>query len=170
MTGSWDCAEARISLGVYVLGAIDPAERALVDAHLAAAVVAIVGGVFGSLAASRAPAAPPGAIPFWPGKTTWEKVAAASHTTDAWATVDYGPERWGTVVAAQVTGIPIGTTCELYAVHPDGTRTQVMSWTTANDEGSVWYWGSLSMPSTSEGISGFQVTTGPKLLVTVPAT
>ncbi len=30
-----DCPEARISLGVYVLGAIDPAERALVDAHLA---------------------------------------------------------------------------------------------------------------------------------------
>jgi len=34
MTESWDCAEARISLGVYVLGAIDPAERALVDQHL----------------------------------------------------------------------------------------------------------------------------------------
>jgi hypothetical protein len=31
----WDCAETRISLGVYVLGAIDPAERAMVDAHLA---------------------------------------------------------------------------------------------------------------------------------------
>jgi hypothetical protein len=29
-----DCEEARISLGVYVLGAIDPAERAMVDAHL----------------------------------------------------------------------------------------------------------------------------------------
>ncbi|MBV9381346.1 MAG: zf-HC2 domain-containing protein [Streptosporangiaceae bacterium] len=30
-----DCSEARLSLGVYVLGAIDPAERALVDGHLA---------------------------------------------------------------------------------------------------------------------------------------
>jgi hypothetical protein len=29
-----ECPEARISLGVYVLGAIDPAERTLVDAHL----------------------------------------------------------------------------------------------------------------------------------------
>lgn len=29
-----DCHETRVSLGVYVLGAIDPAERALVDAHL----------------------------------------------------------------------------------------------------------------------------------------
>jgi hypothetical protein len=241
MTGSWDCAEAKISLGVYVLGAIEPAERALVDAHLAtcrdcrdelaglagipallarvnpeeigrigveetgpaspsspppelidtvldlaaarrrrtwwryaavaAAVVALGGGIFGGLAASRPPAAGSSAsIPYWPGKTTWEKVAASSRTSDAWATVNYGTERWGTVVAAQVTGIPVGTTCELYAVHSDGTRTQVMSWTTANDEGSVWYWGSLSMPSTNKGISSFQVTTGPKLLVTVPAT
>jgi len=30
----WDCSEARIALGVYVLGAIDPAERVLLDAHL----------------------------------------------------------------------------------------------------------------------------------------
>lgn len=30
-----DCTEARLSLGVYVLGAIDPAERAMVDSHLA---------------------------------------------------------------------------------------------------------------------------------------
>src|ERR1700744_6335943 len=35
MTQTWDCPDARLSLGVYVLGAIDPAERALVDAHLA---------------------------------------------------------------------------------------------------------------------------------------
>ncbi len=30
-----DCPEARLSLGVYVLGAIDPGDRALVDGHLA---------------------------------------------------------------------------------------------------------------------------------------
>jgi anti-sigma factor RsiW len=35
MTQSMDCSEARLSLGVYVLGAIDPDERAQVDAHLA---------------------------------------------------------------------------------------------------------------------------------------
>jgi hypothetical protein len=35
MMKTMDCSEARISLGVYVLGAIDPAERAQVDAHLA---------------------------------------------------------------------------------------------------------------------------------------
>jgi anti-sigma factor RsiW len=30
-----DCAQARISLGAYVLGALEPAERGAVDAHLA---------------------------------------------------------------------------------------------------------------------------------------
>jgi hypothetical protein len=38
MTASYqtmDCPDARLSLGVYVLGAIDPADRAVVDAHLA---------------------------------------------------------------------------------------------------------------------------------------
>jgi predicted anti-sigma-YlaC factor YlaD len=34
MTGPADCGEIRHALGVYVVGAIDPAERAIVDAHL----------------------------------------------------------------------------------------------------------------------------------------
>ena len=34
MTGLTDCGDIRYSLGVYVVGAIDPAERATVDAHL----------------------------------------------------------------------------------------------------------------------------------------
>jgi anti-sigma factor RsiW len=34
MTGPADCRDIRHALGVYVLGAIDPAERAVVDAHL----------------------------------------------------------------------------------------------------------------------------------------
>jgi hypothetical protein len=34
MTGSADCRDIRHALGVYVLGAIDPAERSVVDIHL----------------------------------------------------------------------------------------------------------------------------------------
>ena len=34
MTHAIECPQARVALGVYVLGAIDPADRALVDAHL----------------------------------------------------------------------------------------------------------------------------------------
>ncbi|HZR50941.1 MAG TPA: zf-HC2 domain-containing protein [Streptosporangiaceae bacterium] len=239
MTESWDCAEAKISLGVYVLGAIDPAERALVDAHVAtcrdcrdelaglagipallarvnpeeveriaaeqpeqpyteappeligtvvslaaarrrrsrwrylasaAAVVAVVAGVFGGLAASGGPASGPPAIAFPPGNTNWELVSGTSKSGDVNATVSYGIERWGTVLAAKVEGIPVGTTCQLYVVHNDGTRTMATEWTTASDEGTVWYWGAMAMPGTDKGIASFQVTEGPKLLVTVPAT
>ena len=239
MTESWDCAEARVALGVYVLGAIDPAERALVDAHLAtcrdcrdelaglagipallarvnpeelerisdesprterideqappelidtvvdlaaarrrrsrwryaaaaAAVAAVAGGVFGGLAESapRVAASPP-AIAFSPGETSWETAAATSKASGVQATVAYGHERWGTVLAAKVMGIPVGTTCVLWVTHKDGTRTEAMSWSAADDEGTVWYWGSLPMPSTSKGIDAFQITAGSKLLVTV---
>jgi anti-sigma factor RsiW len=34
MTGSADCRDIRHALGVYVLGAIEPADRSMVDAHL----------------------------------------------------------------------------------------------------------------------------------------
>jgi anti-sigma factor RsiW len=34
MTGLTDCGDIRHALGVYVVGAIDPAERSVVDAHL----------------------------------------------------------------------------------------------------------------------------------------
>jgi len=36
VTGDVPCAQIRLELGVYLLGAIDPAHRALVDRHLAA--------------------------------------------------------------------------------------------------------------------------------------
>ena len=53
-------------------------------------------------------------------------------------------------------------------VHPDGTRTQVAAWTTASDEGKVWYAG--SMPSTAQPISKFQITAGHKVLLTAVPT
>ncbi len=245
MTEEWDCAEARVSLGVYVLGAIDPAERALVDAHVAdcrdcrdelaglagipallarvnpeeierigaeqtaavndqvpvqdqpppeligtvldlaaarrrrnrwrsaaaaAAVAALAGGVFGGLAATGPRPASPAAAAVSPGNTDWETATATSKTGDVKATVSYGAERWGTVLEAKVEGIPLGTTCELWVTHRDGTRTLVTSWTTADDEGAVWYPGAISMPNTSKGINSFQITAGKKLLVTVHPT
>jgi len=35
MTPAWECTDTRQALGVYVLGAIDPAERSQVDKHIA---------------------------------------------------------------------------------------------------------------------------------------
>jgi hypothetical protein len=233
MTQIWDCTEAGPSLGVYVLGAIDPAERSLVDAHLmtcrdcrdelaglaglpallarvnpdeisritsddavrtvtddqppgeligtvldlaaarrrrtrwrfmaaAAAVVAIAGGLFGglnSITTTRTVA-----IPVSPGGTHWETVETASALTGASASVAYSHELWGDAFEVLVDHIPVGTTCQLWVVRANGTRTQVAAWTTASDEGHVWYSG--SMPSTSEPISKFQITADHKVLLT----
>ena len=233
MTQIWDCTEARPSLGVYVLGAIDPAERSLVDAHLvtcrdcrdelaglaglpallarvnpdeisritsdnavrtvtddqppgeligtvldlaaarrrrtrwrfmaaAAAVVAIAGGLFGGLSSITTTRTV--AIPVSPGGTHWETVETASAVTGASASVAYSHELWGDAFEVLVDHIPVGTTCQLWVVHANGTRTQVAAWTTASDEGHVWYSG--SMPNTSEPISKFQITADHKVLLT----
>jgi hypothetical protein len=236
MTQTWDCTEARPSLGVYVLGAIDPAERGLVDAHLAtcrdcrdelaglaglpallarvnpdeisrigvgdavgavgsdqppeelvgtvlnlaearrrrnrwrylaaaAAVVAVAGGLFGGLQAATSTTH---TVLVQAGAGNWETVQGTSSVTKATTTVAYAKELWGDAFQVLVDNIPQGTTCALWVVHPDGTRTEVAAWTTAKDEGKVWYAG--SMPSTDGPISSFQITSAGQVLVTATPT
>ena len=237
MTQTWECTDARPSLGVYVLGAIDPAERALVDAHLAtcrdcrdelaglaglpallarvnpdeisricaddtvrtvaddeppeeligtvldlakarrrrtrwrfvaaaAAVVAIAGGLFGGL--SSIGSTQTVKVPLTAGAADWETVHATSSVTGATAVVAYSQQLWGHAFEVLTDHIPVGTTCELWVVHPDGSWTQVAAWTTARDEGKVWYAG--SMPSTAKPISSFQITANHKVLLSAEAT
>jgi anti-sigma-K factor RskA len=233
MTQIWDCTDARLLLGVYVLGAIDPAERALVDAHLAtcrdcrdelaglaglpallarvnpdeitrisaddtvrtvtderppgeligtvldlaearrrrnrwrfvaaaAAVVAIAGGLFGGLSSMGITRTV--VVPLSAGSGPWDTVHATSNVTGATASVAYSHQSWGNAFEVLVDHIPVGTTCQLWVVHPDGTRTQVAAWTAAYDEGKVWYPG--SMPGSDKPISSFQITANHKVLLT----
>jgi anti-sigma factor RsiW len=241
MTQIWDCTDARPSLGVYVLGAIDPAERALVDAHLvtcrdcrdelaglaglpallarvnpdeisricaddtvragthtdpddqppaeligtvldlaqarrrrtrwriaavAAAVAVIAGGLFGGLSSIGTTRTV--AVPLSAGAARWETVHATSTVTGASVSVAYSEQLWGDAFEVLVDHIPMGTTCQLWVVYPDGTRTKVAAWTTARDEGTVWYGG--SMPSSAKPISGFEITSNHKVLVTATPT
>jgi hypothetical protein len=237
MTPTWDCTDARPSLGVYVLGAIDPAERSLVDAHLttcrdcrdelaglaglpallarvnpdeisricaddavrtvtddrppgeligtvldlaaarrrrtrwrflatAAAVVAIAGGLFGGLSSMGTTRTV--VVPVSAGPGSWETVQASSNLTAATASIAYSEQLWGNAFEVLVDHIPVGTTCQLWVVHPDGTRTQVAAWTASRDEGKVWYAG--SMASTAEPISSFQITANHQVLLTATPT
>ncbi len=239
MTQTWDCTEARPSLGVYVLGAIDPAERALVDAHLttcrdcrdelaglaglpallarvnpdevsriraddtvrgstdegppaellgtvldlaearrrrnrwrvaaaAAAVVVLAGGLFGGLRAATSSTHTVYAAQYPAGTGRWETAKTTSKVSGTSATIKYAPEYWGNAFEVLVSGIAVGTTCELWVIHPDGSRTEVAAWTVAHDEGRVWYPG--SMPDSSKAISSFEITAGNKVLVTATAT
>jgi anti-sigma-K factor RskA len=238
VTLTWSCTEARLSLGVYVLGAIDPAERALVDAHLAtcrdcrdelaglaglpallarvnpdevsriraddavppaasqeppeellgtvlslaearkrrnrwrfvsaaAAVVVIAAGLFGGLKAATSTTTTRTLV-VSPGPGSWDTASGTSQATGVSATVAYSTELWGSSFQVLVDHIPVGTTCELWVVHPNGTRTQVAAWTTSADEGKDWYGGSMS--ATAGPIGQFQITAGHQVLLQVKAT
>jgi anti-sigma factor RsiW len=238
MTLTWDCTEARPSLGVYVLGAIDPAERGLVDAHLltcrdcrdelaglaglpallarvnpdeisriraddavrpmasddpseellgtvlgladarrrrnrwrylsaAAAVAAIAGGLFAGLSSATSTTVTKTLVA-QDGNAPWDTAQGTNQATGVTATVAYSHQLWGQAFQVLVDHIPIGTTCEMWVVHPDGSRTEVAAWTTAGDEGKVWYGGSMS--STVGLVSTFQITAGNKVLLTLQPT
>lgn len=235
-----DCAETRLSLGVYVLGAIDPAERALVEAHLAtcrdcrdelaglaglpallarvsaeeafalaadepfrdgpagpvpsrssepprellatvldltaarqrrrrwwsaslsvAAALIIAVGVFGGL---RLASPQSGNNPLSVGTSgKWDSVTGS--LSGMTATVMYRQVGWGTQLDAKVTGIPVGTTCQLWVVDHAGHRMLAGSWLTDYDEGTVWYPASAAMPSAD--VAGFKVTVGNRAAINV---
>ncbi|MGH3200857.1 MAG: zf-HC2 domain-containing protein [Streptosporangiaceae bacterium] len=240
MTQTWECAEARPSLGVYVLGAIDPAERGLVDAHLltcrecrdelaglaglpallarvnpdeisriraddtvrpaasddppeellgtvlglaearrrrnrwrylsaAAAVAAIAGGLFAGLSsATSTTVTKTVAVGFANGTAPWDVANGTNTASGVTGTVAYAHQLWGDSFQVLVDKIPVGTTCQMWVVHPDGTRTLVAAWTTARDEGKVWYGG--SMASSAGAVGTFQITAGNQVLLTVRPT
>jgi hypothetical protein len=257
MNQNMNCEQARISLGVYVLGAIDPAERAMVDAHLATcqacrdeldglaglpALLAMVSteealqlgeddpGPAPRAVAVADPVLPPPLAAFPPlaaiapepslpepqaavldltaasrRRTAWRNglmaaaaaviiaagsfagahfltsaptVSANGDSSDfgpgsAWETADFASTSgqqhvwlkyrsvgWGLQIDTRVTGIPIGTDCELYVITKSGQRFQVANWLTDRNEGSVWYSGSSAV--SDDDVVQFQVTTGGK--------
>jgi hypothetical protein len=243
MTQRMDCAEVRLSLGVYVLGAIDPAERAQVDSHLAgcrdcrdelaglagipallsrvgaeeafalaesdgppatlaavgqgaaepprellatvidltsarrrrrrwrdasigvAAALVIAAGVFGGLRLGSSPPQASEASAQFPGPAAgpWQTVSGQSQGMTA--TVMYRAMGWGTQLAAKVSGIPVGTKCQMWAIGTGGTRTLVGSWDTDNREGTVWYPASAAVPAGQ--MHGFVISVGTSSSITV---
>jgi hypothetical protein len=231
VTGAGDCGKIRHVLGVYVLGAIDPAGRTLVDRHLAwchdcreelaglASLPALLGRVptaeadglardeagwdhYGDLPPEGLPrlldqavrirrerrwrgiaAAVAGLIVVVSGyaagqrvlhpagspvasQIVWRTVSARSHLSGASATVNYAPKAWGTELNMQISGIPAGTACEVWATNSRGQETAAGGWTVARGHQGAWYPASTSLPAS--GIRGFEITAGGKTLLTVP--
>jgi len=222
------CRDIRQLLGVYVVGAIDPAERAQVDAHLAECQpcrdeLAGLAGLPAML--SRVPAAdverlgllslpeamqPPdelldsllkkvsvkrksrmwrsvasvaaAAVIAAGGATAVSQLtgAATSATEQASATaghvsamVDYAPVRWGTAMRIQVSGLKPGTVCQFWVVGKNGTSDYAGTWTVMGDYGrgygdKAWYPASSAV--TAGSVRGFQVTSGGKVVLYIPAT
>jgi hypothetical protein len=81
------------------------------------------------------------------------------------ATVQYRPMGWGTQLAAKVTGIPVGTACQMWVVEPDGSRVLAASWITDDNEGTVWYPSSAAVAA--QKVSSFVITVGKTRTITV---
>jgi anti-sigma-K factor RskA len=223
------CRDIRQLLGVYVVGAIDPAERTVVDDHLAdcqacrdelaglAGLPAMLGRVPAAdverlSMASGLPAddaAPPNELlnsllkqvsvrrrgRLWRGAITVAAAAAvaaagataavqlarpaapAAHTdvasgvsahTGVAALVDYAKTPWGsTTMRVQVSGIRPGTTCQLWVLGTNG-KYYAGTWTVLRSYGAqTWYTGTSQASLAS--VHGFQITSGGKVLLTIPA-
>jgi Putative zinc-finger len=221
------CREIRQLLGVYVVGAIDPAERVLVDEHLGECSqcrdeLAGLAGLPAML--SRVPAADverlsfePSGLPemtepsaellnsllrkvtvrrrrrLWRGALAVAASAAvaagaasaavelaqphqqvAAHDvargfnaqTHVAAVVDYAPTPWGsTAMRVQVSGIKPGTVCQFWI----NGHTYAASWTVRAPYGQkAWY--TASSPVRFRTMHSFQITSGSKVLVSIPAT
>lgn len=220
------CRELRQLLGVYVVGAIDAAERSVVDDHLAqcqgcreelaylAGLPALLGKVpvaeaerindlaiglvaeepdgelldsllrrvavrsktrrwRGMLAVAAAAvigvAGAAGVVEAVSGGSSvpaTESVQAVNPSTHVTALVRYAQVSWGTVMQVRVTGVPVGTTCTFWAVGQNGHRWLAATWTVGTSYSqSGWYAANAHVASPRS----FQLTSGGRLLVTVPA-
>jgi hypothetical protein len=238
MSTAASCREIRHSLGVYVLGAIEPGDRAQVDEHLATcadcreelaslaglpallrrvptaeaerlavadqadsatdetppdqllpallarttqarrvrrwrelaaaaavAVLALGAGAAGASLLGSGPAAPPAA--HGQASHTWHRVSAVDGRTGATLTVKYASVHWGTLMTAQVSGIPGGTVCQFQVTDAQGHHIVAGGWRVEYQGRPAWYPASTSLTDTN--LQSFQVTAGGKVLASVSA-
>jgi hypothetical protein len=233
-TSAWECADTRQALGVYVLGAIDPDERALVDAHVAgcpecrdelagldglpallsrvgadeisrinledtewppadeapredfadslisltsarrgrrrrwqvlaaaAAVVIAAGGAAASYQLVNGPAAGASAEPAPPA--SWQTARTTGTMNGINATIRYSKLSWGVAYDVQITGIPSGTTCQLWVTNAQGVHLLAAGWTVSSRDPDPWYPGSSWVPAGQ--VKGMDVTAGNEQLAT----
>ena len=224
-----ECAQARNALGVYLLGAIEPGERAQVEDHLvscprcreelaalaglpgllrkvpaggamrawaddgagllpgppldallirvartrrrrrrlitgaAATLVAGIGAATGLQVLHAGAASPPAAVaPRWAATVT-----AADPVTGVWAAIRYAPRPWGSELEVRVTGIAVGTRCQLWVTGARGQDVAAGGWSIASASQRGWYPASVPFPAGS--LHGFEVTAAGKAQITVPA-
>jgi hypothetical protein len=131
-------------------------------AAAAAVVIALAGGAAGAriIAPSAHPIpAPHAAVP--------EVVTATNPRTHVSAIISYTAKSWGTRMDVWVAGIKDGTSCQVWAVNASGQRWQAGSWTVPGGL-EPDYPASVSLPASQ--LRSFEITSGGRVLVSVPAT
>jgi len=219
-----ECAQTRNELGVYLLGAIEPRERAQLENHLAscpgcreklaalagmpallrkvpvdeaigawmddgggrpptppletllravsrarrhrrrwaiaaAALAAVLAAACLLVFRSGAATTPATAAPRWTATAT-----GANPVTGVSAAIRYAAERWGSELDVRVTGIPVGTRCQLWVTGARGRAVAAGGWTIAAGQPGSY---PASVPFHAGALREFEVTAGGKALVTV---
>jgi Putative zinc-finger len=220
------CAQLRLELGVYLLGAIEPGQRAVVDHHvvtcpacraelsdlagLPSLLRRVPADVIVRLLAQQAVPAVPVPLPALARRMTAVRrrarmiaVAAALATgvaaaagvqglhaaenrparaavvagavtvqatnpvTGARAAVRYAARPWGTELEVNLTGVAPGTRCQLLVAGPAGQLVVAGGWYVTTSGPATWY--PAAVPLTASRVHSFNIVSGGKTLVTVPA-
>jgi anti-sigma factor RsiW len=181
VTGPSGCGDIRAALGVYVVGAIDPSDRAVVDSHLSwcaecreeLAGLAALPGRLGSVPATDVTML----VPDEPGPAGWEVWDTPDATLRSLlerVTARRRHVMWRQVAAAAAVAVIAaggavtgpGTRCELLLQGP-GSRVIAGGWMVAAGHAGAWYPASAALPVS--GVRGFVVaTTTGNSLVSVP--
>ncbi len=220
------CRTFRELLGVYVVGAIEPGERAAVDAHLnqcydcreelarLAPLPALLHRVpladaerilLGSQAAADAEEPSPSMLDslleragtkrrtrrvramFTVAAAVLVAVGGAAAVSEAiaphhharifdvataskgslGATVRYGQSSWGTYMSVQVSGFKKWTSCEFYVLTRDGRKVLAGGWLVGPDAHEIWY--PVHSRVQEPNVTGFEITSGRKALLQIPA-
>ena len=128
----------------------------------AAAVVIAAGGAAagfqlanGSPAGASAEPAPP---------ASWQTAKTTSTQKGIDATIKYVRLSWGVAYDVQITGIPAGTTCQLWVTDGQGVHLLAAGWTVSSRDPDPWYPGSSWVPAGQ--VKGMDVTAGNEQLAT----
>ncbi len=97
----------------------------------------------------------------------WRTVSGTDRATLTSVKVKFAPRTWGTSMDVQVRGVPVGTDCQFQVTDSSGHRSIVGGWTATYGDSSFWYPGATSIPV--QNMRSFQITSGGKVLVSVPA-
>ena len=108
-------------------------------------------------------------MPAWPAPLPGGSTPSTggSPATGAWAAVRYAAQPWGAELEVRVTGIPVGTRCQLRVTNPQDQDIAAGGWTITAGSQHTWYPASVPWPTAS--LRGFDITAGGQTLVTVRA-
>jgi anti-sigma factor RsiW len=98
----------------------------------------------------------------------WSATATgANPATGVRAAIRYAAQPWGSELEVRVTGIPVGTRCQLWVTGAHSQDIAAGGWTIASASQNGWYPASVPFPASS--LRGFEVTAGGKAQIIVPA-